>query len=80
MIKFELTFKNKPVKLNINEKGDAALYFDNGDWLLLGSTDNRDKYTIADGSFSPAKEDLALLGKLINIGMKEYEKLHSFSS
>jgi hypothetical protein len=78
MIKFELKFKNKPVKAHVKEDGVAALYFDNGEWLFLQNGDSTDKYKVKDGNFSPAKEDLALLGKLLNKGLKDYERMHHF--
>jgi hypothetical protein len=78
MIKFELKFKNKPMKAHIKDDGGAALYFENDEWLLLERADTADKYRITDGNFSPAKEDLALLGKLLYNGLKEYNRAHHF--
>jgi hypothetical protein len=78
MIKFELKFKNKPVKTHLKEDGFAELYFDNGEWLFLQNGDSADKYKVKDGNFSPAQEDLTLIGKLLNKGLKDYERMHHF--
>ena len=78
MIKFELKFKNKPVKAHVKEDGAVVLYFENEEWLFLLEGNSSDKYKVEDGNFSPAKEDLALLGKLVNKGLKDYERMHHF--
>ncbi|HTE09767.1 MAG TPA: hypothetical protein VK645_02335 [Chitinophagaceae bacterium] len=78
MIQFELKFKNKPVQAHLKEDGVIALYFDNEEWLQLETIDGFGKYKVEDGSFSPAKEDLALLGKLVTIGLREYKRMPHF--
>ena len=78
MIQFELKFKNKPVEACVEEDGVIARCFDNEAWLLLETVNGSGKYKIKDGNFSPAKEDFALLDKLVSIGLREYERTQHF--
>ena len=75
MTQFELIFKNKPVRVEIKEDGHIVLNFDSGDRILLRGTDSADKFTIVKTDIAIAKEDLSLLGKLLDKGIKQSKQM-----